>query len=153
VQAVLVSPPLDVRARQEGFNAIYRLMDLEIPFIYSSLHATSRTLRERPEIIQRVVAGLAETILYAERNPAKTKAAITKYMRVKDEEPLEVAYTVYTKEIVDRQMLVPPGVINDTVERLRSQGTAVKRRPEDLYDNSFVDHLEKSGFLKSLWGK
>ncbi len=153
VQAVIVSPPLDVRAKHDGFNTVYRLMDLDIPFIYSSLHVSSRMLRERPEVIQRVVAALAEAILYAEKNPAKAKAALTKYMRVKDDEELEVAYNVYTKEIVDRRMIVPAIVVQDTLELLRSHGAPIKRRPEDLYDNSFVENLERSGFLKHLWGK
>ncbi|MBI3059742.1 MAG: hypothetical protein HYY81_10620 [Deltaproteobacteria bacterium] len=30
--------------------------------------------------------------------------------------------------------------------------TAVKRKPADLFDNSFAEHLDKSGFLRELWG-
>jgi hypothetical protein len=38
------------------------------------------------------------------------------------------------------------------VELVRSGGTLVRRKPEEIYDNSFVNNLEKSGFLKELWG-
>ncbi len=31
-------------------------------------------------------------------------------------------------------------------------GTAIKRKPADLFDNSFAEHLDKSGFLRELWG-
>jgi phospholipid/cholesterol/gamma-HCH transport system ATP-binding protein len=55
--------------------------------------------------------------------------------------------------IVDRRMIVPSAAVNDSIELLRSQGIAIKRRPEDIYDNSFVNNLEKSGFQKELWGK
>ena len=152
VQAILVTPPLDARAKSDGFNVIYRLVDLDIPFIYSSLITNYRMLRERPETVQRMVAALAETIYFVEKNPEKAKAAIAKAMRIKDEEALQSSYNVYAKEIVDRTMMVPGKSINEAVEIARDTGTLVRRKPEELYDNSFVINLEKTGFLKELWG-
>jgi NitT/TauT family transport system substrate-binding protein len=152
VQAILVTPPLDVRAKHDGFNVIYRLVDLEIPFIYSSLLTNYKMLRERPEIVQRMVAALAEAVHFVEKNPDKAKAAIAKAMRVKDEEALQSSYNVYAKEIVDRTMVVPAKSVSEAVEIARETGTLVRRKPEELYDNSFVNNLEKSGFLKEIWG-
>jgi len=152
VQAILVTPPLDVRARSDGFNVIYRLIDLDIPFIYSSLITNYKMLREQPEIVQRVVAALAESVWFVEKNPDKAKAAIAKAMRVKDEEALQSSFNVYAKEIVDRTMMVPGKSISEAVEIARETGTIIRKKPEELYDNSFVINLEKSGFLKELWG-
>lgn len=152
VQAILVTPPLDARARSDGFNVIYRLVDLDIPFIYSSLITNYRMLRERPETVQRMVAALAETVYFVEKNPDKAKAAIAKAMRIKDEEALQSSYNVYAKEIVDRTMMVPGKSISEAVEIARDSGTIIRKKPEELYDNSFVINLEKSGFLKELWG-
>jgi len=152
VQAILVTPPLDVRAKSDGFNVIYRLIDLDIPFIYSSLITNYRVLRERPETVQRMVAALAETVYFVEKNPEKAKAAIAKAMRVKDEEALQSSYNVYAKDIVDRTMMVPGKSISEAVEIARDSGTIIRKKPEELYDNSFVSNLEKSGFLKELWG-
>jgi NitT/TauT family transport system substrate-binding protein len=152
IQAILVTPPLDVRAKNDGFNVIYRLVDLDIPFIYSSLITNYKMLRERPEIVQRMVAALAETVYFVEKNPDKAKAAIAKAMRVKDDEALQSSYNVYAKEIVDRTMVVPGKSVSEAVEIARETGTVVRRKPEELYDNSFVNNLEKSGFLKELWG-
>jgi NitT/TauT family transport system substrate-binding protein len=151
VQAILVTPPLDVRAKHDGFNVIYRLIDLNIPFIYSSLLTSHKMLRERPEIVQRMVAALAETVYFVEKNPDKAKAAIAKAMRVKDEEALQSSYNVYAREIVDRTMVVPAKSVSEAVAIARESGTVVRKKPEELYDNSFVTNLEKSGFLKELW--
>jgi NitT/TauT family transport system substrate-binding protein len=153
VQGVVITPPLDVRAKNEGYNITYRLVDLDIPFLYSSVHASTRAVKERPGMVQRFVAAFAEAINYADKNPAKAKAAIAKVMRVKNEEELQVSYNVYAKEIVDRRMIVPGAAVSESVELLRSLGMPVKRKAEDIYDNSFVQHLEKSGFLKDLWAK
>jgi ABC-type nitrate/sulfonate/bicarbonate transport system substrate-binding protein len=152
VQAILVTPPLDVRAKNDGFNILYRLIDLDLPFIYSSLMTNYKMLRERPDVVQRMVAALAESVYFVEKNPDKAKAAIAKAMRTKDEEALQASYNVYAKEIVDRTMIVPGKSVSEAVEIARESGTLVRRKPEELYDNSFVNNLEKSGFLKELWG-
>ena len=152
VQAILVTPPLDVRAKNDGFNILYRLIDLELPFIYSSLMTNYKMLRERPDIVQRMVAALAESVYFVEKNPDKAKAAIAKAMRTKDEEALQASYNVYAKEIVDRTMVVPAKSVSETVEIARETGTIVRRKAEELYDNTFVNNLERSGFLKELWG-
>jgi len=152
VQAVAITPPLDVRAKNEGFNVLYRLIDLNLPFIYSSLHTSHRMLRDRPEIVQRMVAAFAEIVYFVEKNPDKAKASIAKAMRTKDEEALQSSYDVYARDILDRTMVVPGKSVADAVDLARESGTQVRRKPEELYDNRFVADLEKTGFLKEIWG-
>ena len=152
VDGVIITPPLDVRAKNEGFNVLYRLIDLNLPFIYSSLHTSYKLLRERPEIAQRVVAAFAEIVHFVEKNPDKAKASIAKAMRTKDPEALQSAYDVYAREILDRTMIVPGKAVADAIEIARESGTTIRRKPQEIYDNSFVNNLEKSGFLKEIWG-
>jgi len=99
-----------------------------------------------------MVAALAEIVHFVEKNPDKAKASVAKALRLKDEEALQSAYNVYAKEIVDRTMVVPAKSITEAFEIARDTGTVVRRKPEDLYDNTFVNNLEKSGFLKEIWG-
>ena len=152
VQGIIITPPLDVRAKNEGFNVLYRLIDLNLPFIYSSLHTSHRMLRERPEIVQRMVAAFAEIVHFVEKNPDRAKASIAKAMRTKDPEALQSAYDVYAREILDRTMVVPAKAASEAIDLARESGTTVRRKPEEIYDNSFVFNLEKSGFLKEIWG-
>ena len=152
VHGVIITPPLDVRAKNEGYNVMYRLIDLNLPFIYSSLHTSYKMLRERPEIVQRMVAALAEIVYFVEKNPDKAKASIGKAMRTKDAEALQSAYDTYARDILDRTMIVPGKAVAETIELARESGAPVRRKPEEIYDNSFVNNLEKSGFLKELWG-
>ena len=49
-------------------------------------------------------------------------------------------------------MVVPGKSVAEAVEIARENGTVVRKKPEELYDDSFVINLEKSGFLKELWG-
>src|SRR5262245_2572759 len=152
VHGVIITPPLDVRAKNEGFNVMYRLIDLNIPFIYRSLHTSFKMLRERPEIVQRMVAAFAEIVYFVEKNPDKAKASVAKAMRTKDPEALQSAYNTYAREILDRTMIVPAKAVAETVELARQEGSPVRRKAEEIYDNSFVMNLEKSGFMKEIWG-
>jgi hypothetical protein len=49
-------------------------------------------------------------------------------------------------------MTVPGKTVADAVELAREEVPQLRRKPEELYDNSFTDNLVKSGFLKDLWG-
>jgi ABC-type nitrate/sulfonate/bicarbonate transport system substrate-binding protein len=152
VQGVIITPPLDVRAKNEGFNVLYRLIDLNLPFVYSSLHTSTKMIRERPEIVQRMVAAFAEIVHFVEKNPDRAKASVAKAMRTNDPEALQSAYNVYAREILDRTMVVPGKAVAEAVELARELGAPVRKKPEEIYDNSFVNNLEKSGFLKEIWG-
>ena len=152
VQGVIITPPLDVRAKNEGYNVMYRLIDLNIPFIYSSLHTSFKMLRERPDIVQRMVAAFAEIVYYVEKNPDKAKASVAKAMRTNDPAALQSAYDTYAKEILDRTMVVPGKAVAETIELARESGSPIRKKPEEIYDNSFVNNLEKSGFMKEIWG-
>ncbi len=152
IQAIVVTPPLDVRAKDDGFNVVYRLQNLDLPFIYSSVHATAKTIRERPELVQKVVAAFGESVYFVEKNPDKAKAAIAKALKLKDPEALQASYNAYAKQIVNRRLIVPGKAVAEAVEVARENGTKVRKKPQDLYDNSFALNLAKSGFLKELWG-
>jgi hypothetical protein len=49
-------------------------------------------------------------------------------------------------------MVVPGKAVAEAVELARESGTPVRRKPEEIYDSSFMSNLEKSGFLKEIWG-
>ena len=48
-------------------------------------------------------------------------------------------------------MIVPAKMVAETIDLAREDGTAIRRKPAEVFDNTFVEHLEKSGFMKELW--
>jgi ABC-type nitrate/sulfonate/bicarbonate transport system substrate-binding protein len=151
IQAIIITPPLDVRGKRDGFNLIYRLNDLNLPFIYSSLHSNPKTIQEKPQVVQRFVAAMAEAVQFVEKNPDKAKGAVSKALKLKDEDALQSSYDAYAKSIVNRRMLVPGNQVAEAVELAKAE-TNVRRKAAEIYDNRFAADLEKSGFLKELWG-
>lgn len=152
IQAAPVTPPLDARGKKDGLNLIYNLKDLNLPFIYSSLHTNAKTLKERPQLVQRFVAAMAESVHYVEKNPDKAKASLSKVLKISESEILQSAYDAYAVSLINRSMLVPANALVEAVELARDTGTVVRKKPAELFDNGFAEQLSKSGFLKELWG-
>ena len=151
-EAALVTPPLDVRGRRNGFNVVYRLNDLAVPAVYSSLHTNTKSLKERPTLVQKWVAALAQSIYFVEKNPDKGKAAVSKVLKLDDQEALQSAYETYAKLLVNRRLVVPESTVTGVIEIAREQGTNVRRKAAEMIDNRFAEDLNKSGFLKEIWG-
>lgn len=151
-QATFLTPPLDVRARRDGFGLIYNLNELGVPSIYSSMFTNFKGLKERPVLVQRFVAALAEAIHFVERNPDRGKAALSRILSIKDPEVLQSAYDAYAKALVNRRLVVPANAVAQAVESAREDGAQIRKKPAEIIDNSFAEQLDKSGFLKELWG-
>ncbi|HKY07944.1 MAG TPA: ABC transporter substrate-binding protein [Candidatus Binatia bacterium] len=151
-QATFLTPPLDVRARRDGFSLIYNLNELGAPAIYSSMFTNAKGLKERPMLVQKFVAALAESVHFLEMNPEKGKAALSKVLSINDQEVLQSAYDAYAKALVNRRLIVPAQAVAQAVETAREEGTQIRRKPAEIIDNSFAEQLQKSGFLKELWG-
>ena len=146
------TPPMDARGRKDGFNIVYHLNDLGLPAIYSSVHTNAKTIRERRLTVQRFIAAIAESVRLVEDNPEKAKAAVAKALKVNDEAVLQSSYDAYAKRHINRRLVVPANAVAESVEVARENGFKVTKRAADLIDGSFVDNLDKSGFLKEIWG-
>ena len=125
---------------------IYHLNDLGFPFIYSSVFTNSRTLKDKPLLVQRFVAGLAETVYFVEKNPQQAMAAVGKTLSIKDPEVLQSAYDAYAVRLVNRRMIIPAKLVAETIETAREEGTTIRRKPADIFDNTFIENLEKKRF-------
>jgi NitT/TauT family transport system substrate-binding protein len=151
-QATVIQPPLDARGKKDGLNVIYNLNELGFPFIYSSLFTNSKTLKEKPQVVQKTVAVLAEAVHYVEKNPDRAMAAVGNTLRIKDVDILRSAYDAYAKNLINRRMIVPAQMVAETLEIARQDGIKIRRKPSEIFDNRFVEQLDKSGFMKELWG-
>jgi ABC-type nitrate/sulfonate/bicarbonate transport system substrate-binding protein len=120
--------------------------------VYSSLHTNAKSLKDRPALVQKWVAALAESIHFVEKNPDKGKAAVSKALKLNDQDALQSAYEAYAKSLVNRRLLVPESTVAGVIEVAREQGTNVRRKAAEMIDNRYAEDLDKSGFLKELWG-
>jgi len=79
-------------------------------------------------------------------------AAVENTLRIKDTDTMRSAYEAYVKTLINRRMIVSPKLVAETVDIARDEGMKIRRKPSEIFDNSFVERLDKSGFMKELWG-
>lgn len=65
---------------------------------------------------------------------------------------LQSAYDADAKLLVNRRLSVPETSVAGVIEVAREQGTNIRRKAVEMIDNRFAEDLEKSGFIKELWG-
>ncbi len=58
----------------------------------------------------------------------------------------------YAKLLVNRRMIVPESTVAGVIDVAHEQGSNVRKKAAEIIDNSFAENLDKSGFLKELWG-
>jgi uncharacterized protein YxjI len=109
-------------------------------------------LKEKPQVVQKTVAVLAEAVHYVEKNPDRAMAAVGNTLRIKDADTLRTVYDADAKNLINRRMIVPLKLVAETLEIAREDGMKIRRKPSEIFDNSFVEQLDKSGFMKGLWG-
>jgi hypothetical protein len=54
--------------------------------------------------------------------------------------------------LINRRMVVPENTVAGVIDFAREQGTNVRKKAHEIVDNAYAEDLEKSGFLKELWG-
>lgn len=153
IDAGVVSPPTNSRARKAGFNELSNLAK-EGPEYVSVAIGTSRSyIKANEEIVRRVVRSYAEAAQLFKTNKAVGIRVLQKYTRVKDADILEDAYNQFREYLES-----PPYVSRKGIEAILSElgekePAARQAKPEDFMDMRFLNELEKEGFFKKPLGK
>src|SRR5262249_8621342 len=108
--------------------------------------------RERRLTVQRFVAAIAESVRLVEDNPEKAKAAVAKALKVNNKGACNWRTKPYESGRIIRRSSEPPKAVARRWRAARGNGSKVTKKAPDLIDGSFVENLDKTGFLKELWG-
>jgi ABC-type nitrate/sulfonate/bicarbonate transport system substrate-binding protein len=141
VDAAMGSPP------RPGFKELVDLSALKIPFLQGAIEVQRSFLQNRRETVMNLLKAYVETIKLAKDKPELAIAAISKRMRV----PVEVVRPVYQPH--DNVLEEIPYVRRDSVQVILDQYPKDQLKNlsyEKLVDNSLLQQLESSGFIKGL---
>jgi ABC-type nitrate/sulfonate/bicarbonate transport system substrate-binding protein len=141
VDAAMGSPP------RPGFKELVDLSSLMIPFLQGAIEVQRSFLQSRRETVINLLKAYVDTIKLAKDKPELAITAISKRMRV----PVEVIRSVYQPH--ENVLEEIPYVRRDSVQVILDQypKEQVKNLSYDkLVDNSLLQQLEDSGFIKGL---
>ena len=150
IEATLVSPPLDLTAKKQGYNILVNLADLGIAYPQQVIETTDRFIRENPQGVKNFLKGFIEGVRYAGTYKDETKKLIAKYLKVDDAELLEATYQSYV-QVMDYSGYVKLEGVQNAMDEVGQRVAVVKtKKPEDFVNTRFLKELEKEGFFKSL---
>lgn len=146
-----LSAPNTLKAKEAGLNLLVDVGLLNIPAFQVVYGTTEKYLKNNPNTIFAFLKAMAEGVALSRKDPAVAKKAIGKYAKIDDAPTIDGTYDAFAPYWA-MSLAVRPEAIKAQFEYIdEKEFPNVKNAdPKDFYDNSFVDALTKSGFLKNL---
>jgi NitT/TauT family transport system substrate-binding protein len=153
VDAGVLSPPTNTRARNAGFQELLSLAKDGPDYPSVTLGSTQKYLSSNPEVALAFVRAYARGIHRFKTDEAFATQAIGKYLQLNDQAVLDDTWKQFSPLFADVPYVNPQGVQNaiDTVAQTTTP-EAAGTTPDRYVDSSFVKQLEDSGFFKQLSG-
>ena len=146
-----LSAPNTIKAKEAGLNLLVDVGKLNIPAFQVTYGATEKYLKNNPNTVYAFLKAIAEGVVLSRTDPAVAKKAIAKYVKIDDGPTIDGTYEAFAPYWA-MSLAVRPEAIRGQFEYIdEKEFPKVKSAdPKEFYDNSFVEALTKSGFLKNL---
>ena len=152
VEGAALSHPAYGRAQKLGFPMLWdSAKEVDYPWIEIT---TRRALIKRDrDMLTNYMKAHLEGIALFKKDREFGKRVIKKTLRVDDDELVNESYDIFSKAFIPAPYPNLPGMKTSYEYVAATRPDVWKHKPEEFADLSFVEELEKSGFIKSLYGK
>ena len=151
IDATIISPPLDITAKKQGYQILVNIAELGIPYPQQAIETTDRFVRENPRTVKNFLKGFIEGVRYAATHKDETKKIITKYLKTTDPEIVEATYQSFL-QVTDQSAYPNMEGMRNAMEEVAQRVPAVRsKKPEEFVNTRFLKELEKEGFFKQLY--
>jgi len=146
-----LSAPNTLKAKESGLNLLLDIGKLNIPAFQVAYGTTEKYLKNNPNTVYAFLMAIAEGVVLSRKDAGVAKKAIAKYAKIDDPPTVDGTYEAFAPYWA-MSLAVRAEAIKGQFDYLDDKEfpNAKNADPRDFYDNSFVDALTKSGFLKSL---
>jgi NitT/TauT family transport system substrate-binding protein len=153
VDATSLTIPAMFMAKNRGFRELANYDKLGLTYPMHALTTLRPTLSKSPQVIDGVIKALIEATAVFKTNKEKSFAIWRKYMRGASEEFLEETY-MYTSAELEAVPTPSVEVIKSALDIVSAQYSQAKQTdPNRIVDPSFVNRIEQSGFIATLYRK
>ena len=132
-------------------RVLFNMADFNIFYQGTGLVSTQRYIARNRDIVRRMVKSYVEAIHLVRTNPEQTKRAFIKYRKTKDEKQLDDAYQTL-REVVKAKpypnLEAFKTIFKDVSDRIPAAKTA---NAKEFVDTSFLEELDKSGYIDGLY--
>ena len=142
--------PIDLRFSGQvryGWNA-FPMSSFDTPSIFAT---TWKLIASNRELVMNVMKGFVETIHLFKTRPDIVVPLLQRYLKIEDQKAAEELYAFHAPvfQRVPRPSFPEMQALRDFL--VKKYPAAVSLKESDIADSSFVDELERSGFIDRLY--
>jgi ABC-type nitrate/sulfonate/bicarbonate transport system substrate-binding protein len=154
IQGTLFSPPQNITAQREGFNALADVAELGLPFVHIGVATTRTFIRDNPEIVRRYVKSHIEAVAAMKTDRDMAIKTLAKYLgQIKDRDVLIKSYEAAAPDNrISRKQYPYLAGLQMALDLLAEENPKAKSaKPEDFVDSRFIKELDDSGYIDNLY--
>jgi ABC-type nitrate/sulfonate/bicarbonate transport system substrate-binding protein len=127
-----------------------RIADLGIEYQASGLVTTREYIQSHRDIVERVVKSMIEGVNRFKTDKSFAEKVLAKYLKNSSPQVVDGSYNAYVNVFPEVPAPTKAGMEEILKEDKTAQG---KLDVSTTIDTSFVDQLQKDGFIQQLYGK
>jgi NitT/TauT family transport system substrate-binding protein len=152
IQGATLSHPNFIFAQRAGFHVLWDFFrDVDYP--WSEIATTRTQIKQDRDLVMRYMRAHIEGIARFKQEPELAKKVIKKMLRLDDDSLAQESWELFAKHRIAAPYPNIKGMKTSYEYVAATRPDVYKHKPEEFIDSSFVEELDKSGFIKKLYEK
>jgi len=152
IQGATLSHPNFIFAQRAGFHVLWDFFrDVDYP--WSEIATTRTQIKQDRDLVMRYMRAHIEGIARFKQEPELAKKVIKKMLRLDDDSLAQESWELFAKHRIAAPYPNIKGMKTSYEYVAATRADVYKHKPEEFIDSSFVEELDKSGFIKKLYEK
>jgi ABC-type nitrate/sulfonate/bicarbonate transport system substrate-binding protein len=152
VEAGVLSFPTSFYAEKIGMKTLYDFAESGVEIPTTSVSVSREYSRKNRDVVLRFLKAYVDGTKRLLTDRELGIRALKRYGGIQDEELLANTYDLFTSKYIRKV----PNITNKSVENAlkliaESNPKAKDRKPSEFIDTGFMEELEKTGFIKTIW--
>ena len=152
VDGAVISFPNSLQAEKLGIKTLLDFADSGLDIPSTTIIASRKYSKSHREVVLRFLKAYIEGTRRLLTDRELGIKALKRYGGVDDRELLATTYNLFTSRYTKKVPKINPKAVETALSLLAEGNPKAKgRKAEEFMDTSFMDELEKTGFIKSVW--
>jgi NitT/TauT family transport system substrate-binding protein len=150
IPAATLGHPQFIMAQRAGFTLMWDFFK-EVDYPWSEIATTRSQIQRDRDLVMRYMRAHVEGIALFKKDPEFAKKVIKKTLRVDDDSLAQESWELFAKYRIAAPYPNIKGMKTSYEYVAVTRPDVYKHKPEEFVDASFVEELDKSGFIKKLY--
>ena len=152
IPAATLGHPQFILAQRAGYTMLWDFFK-EVDYPWSEIATTRTQIKQDRDLVMRYMRAHLEGIAQFKKDPEFAKKVIKKTLRLDDDSLAHESWELFAKYRIPAPYPNLKGMKTSYEYVAVTRPDVYKHKPEEFVDSSFVEELDKSGFIKKLYDK